>query len=326
MRVPCCFLVVALAHVAVGGISTPEAPAAHGEDVIKVTLLGTGCPVPLMSRFGPSVLLEAGSEKLLFDAGRGSLQRLRQLNVPFGEIRKLFLTHLHSDHVVGIADLMLTGWLESETRTPLQIFGPEGTRAMMRHLSEAFEFDIRIRTEDDGIPREGAVVNTEEIREGTVYERHGLKVTAFDVDHRPIKPALGYRVDYAGRSVVVSGDTRVSENLIRFADGADLLIHEVILADLARKLEPNKDLIERVIAHHTTAEQAGEVFARVKPKLAVYSHIAPPSATAAALKRATRITYKGPLEVGEDLMVIEVGRTIRVTRHSHSGDVAKAVR
>jgi ribonuclease Z len=159
-----------------------------------------------------------------------------------------------------------------------------------------------------------------------VYERHGLKVTAFDVDHRPIKPALGYRVDYAGRSVVVSGDTRVSENLIRFADGADLLIHEVILADLARKLEPNKDLIERVIAHHTTAEQAGEVFARVKPKLAVYSHIAPPSATAAALKRAIRITYKGPLEVGEDLMVIEVGRTIKVTRHSQSGDVAKAVR
>lgn len=293
-------------------------PPSQSQD-IKVTLLGTGCPPPVMHRFGPSILVEAGGQKFLFDAGRGALQRLTQLRVPWPEVQGVFLTHLHSDHVVGFPDLWLTGWIVVPGReAPLHVWGPRGTAKMMSHLEEAYEFDIRIRLYDDRAAPDGILLLAEDIREGVVFEKGGVKITAFEVDHRPIKPAFGYRVDYAGRSVVLSGDTRVSENLIRHAQGVDLLVHEVAApASLLRAGLP-PDRVERIVAHHVTPEQAGEVFSRAKPRLAVYSHIAAPIATEDELIPQTRKTYSGPLELGEDLMVIEVGEKIAVRRPARS--------
>jgi ribonuclease Z len=287
----------------------------RAEEELKVRLLGTGSPPPVMNRFGPSILVEAGKEELLFDCGRGCLQRLAQLKIATKEVNNLFLTHLHSDHVVGIPDFWLTGWLNSRRELPLRVWGPMGTKEMMHHLDKAYEFDIRIRLYDDRPPPQGVVILAENIKEGMVYERNGVKVTAFNVDHRPIEPAFGYRIDYAGRSVVLSGDTRFSENLIRFAQGTDLLVHEVIAADLQRaRFKDDPARAEGVIAHHTTLEQAGEIFTRVKPRLAVYSHIVPFYATANDLIAPTRKTYSGPLEAGEDLMTIEVGEKVQVCR------------
>ena len=160
---------------------------------LKVTLLGTGNPEPRMDRFGPSILVEAGHEKLLFDCGRGAAQRIAQINVPFSEVTALFLTHLHSDHVVGIPDLWLTGWIRGR-KTPMQVWGPAGTTPMMAHLEEAFSFDIRMRRDIDGkLPAQGVVVVAKDIEQGVVYESGGIKVTAFTVDHGPVKPALGYQ-------------------------------------------------------------------------------------------------------------------------------------
>jgi len=164
------------------------------------------------------------------------------------------------------------------------------------------------------IPRENIVLLTEEIAEGVVYDKGGVKITAFEVDHAPIKPAFGYRIDYAGRSVVLSGDTRVSENLIRHAQGVDVLIHEVASPATFQRAGATPERTKSVIAHHVTPEQAGEVFSRTKPKLAVYSHIVLPSATEQDLIPPTRKTYSGPLELGEDLMVIEVGQSIQIRR------------
>jgi ribonuclease Z len=281
---------------------------------LKVTLLGTGYPDPRMDRFGPSILVEAGKEKLLFDCGRGTAQRLAQLNIPSAEVSALFLTHLHSDHVVGIPDFWLTGWIRGR-KTPLRVWGPLGTVPMMAHLEEAFSFDIHVRRDvDEKLPAQGAVVIAKDIEQGVVYESGGIKVTAFAVDHGPVKPALGYRVDFAGHSVVMSGDTRFSENLIKFAQGTDVLIHEVIdpvaFGAEAPFLTPEQRLV--VIEHHTTPEQAGTVFNRVQPKLAVYSHIVP--GDTANLIPQTRKTYRGPLEVGEDLTSIDIGEKIVVHR------------
>jgi ribonuclease Z len=147
-----------------------------------------------------------------------------------------------------------------------------------------------------------------------VFEKGGLKITAFEVDHAPIRPAFGYRVDYEGRSVVLSGDTRVSENLIRHAQGVDLLIHEVASPESFQRAGTRPDRARSVIAHHVTPEQAGEVFARTNPKLAVYSHIVQPDAGEQDLVPPTRKAYSGPLEVGEDLMVIAVGEKVEVRR------------
>jgi ribonuclease Z len=289
------------------------AAVSHAQE-LKITLLGTGNPRPVMSRFGPSILVEAGNEKLLFDCGRGATQRLYQLKIPFSGITALFLTHLHSDHTVGIPDLWLTGWVMGRI-TPLPVWGPEGTKAMMEHLREAYAFDIHIRRDvDTKLPGAGAEVVARDIQEGVVYNNAGVKVTAFLVDHGEIKPAFGYRVDYRGHSVTLSGDTRPSENLIKFAQGTDVMIHEVIDPEAFAGAVSTDTLEQRkkIIEHHTTPEQAGIVFTRVKPKLAVYSHIVPPDVP--EVIPHTRKTYAGPLEVGEDLMTIEIGDKIEVRR------------
>lgn len=302
-----CALTVAFALLALAPIT------ARAQD-IKVTLLGTGTPSPVMNRFGPSILLEAGSHKFLIDAGRGALQRLVQAKVRWQDVDGVFITHLHSDHVVGFPDLWLTGWLVGQRKRPLAVWGPVGTKAMVSHLEAAFAFDMRYRISDDKAAPEGAVILAEDIQEGVVYEQDGVKVTAFEVDHAPVKPAFGYRVDYKGRSVVFSGDTRVSPNLMRHAQGVDLLVHEVTSPEAFLRAGITLEQARSRLEHHTTPEQAGEVFATTKPKLAVYAHIGPPSATAQELIPPTRKAYAGPLEVGEDLMVIHVGETVEVRR------------
>jgi len=284
---------------------------------LKVTLLGTGNPRPSVERFGPSILVEAGKETLLFDCGRGATIRLSQAGVPFSSVTALFLTHLHSDHVVGVPDLWLTGWIMGR-KTPLRVWGPAGTVEMMKHLEEAYAFDVHVRRDvDEKLDAQGAVLSGKDINEGVVYESNGVKVTAFLVDHGLVKPALGYRIDYQGHSVVLSGDTRPSDNLVKFAQGTDVLVHEVFDADTYH--EVNNSLTpeqrQRVREHHTTPEEAGKIFTKVAPKLAVYSHIVPPDVP--DVVPHTRKTYAGPLEVGEDLMVIEIGEQVRVRRPAH---------
>lgn len=293
-------------------LSAAVAVCASGQN-LRVTLLGTGSPQPRMDRFGPSILVEAGEKKLLFDCGRGVAQRIEQIRIPFTQIDALFLTHLHSDHVVGIPDLWLTGWARGR-KVPMQVWGPAGTKEMMAHLKEAFQFDIEIRQQDDKLPALAVDVRAKDIAQGVVYDSDGIKVTAFTVDHGQVKPALGYRIDFAGHSVVLSGDTRYSENLIRFSQGTDVLIHEVIDAEAFRAENPSvsEERFRAIAGHHTTAEQAGIIFSRVRPKLAIYSHIVPGDTT--SLVPLTRKTYPGPLEVGEDLMTVEIGEGVVVHR------------
>ncbi len=281
---------------------------------IKLTLLGTGNPRPTITRFGPSILVEAGQEKLIFDCGRGATQRLYQLGLPFSDISALILTHLHSDHTVGIPDLWLTGWIMGR-RVPLRVWGPSGTAEMMRHLKEAYAFDIGVRRDhDEQLPAPGAEMVVNEVDEGLIYQSDGVKVTAFTVDHGPAKPALGYRVDYQNHSVVLSGDTRPCANLVEFARGTDVLIHEVFDPEAYHGLRNSLsvDQRRRVMEHHTTPEDAGTIFTEVAPRLAVYSHIVPPDVP--HIVPNTRKTYDGPLEVGEDLMSIEICDQVRVQR------------
>jgi ribonuclease Z len=287
---------------------------------IRVTLLGTGSPAPIIDRFGPSTLIEAGAEKLVFDCGRGCPIRLQQKGVRLGEV-KLFLTHLHSDHVNGIVDLWLTGWLPTpygQRKTPFVMFGPEGTKGMATHLEEAFMPDIRIRVADEKLPRQGAQIDARDITPSVVYEANGVKVTVFEVDHGDeIKPAYGYRIDYRGHSVVLSGDTRFNRNVIKFATGADLLVHEVAMA---KPEVAQTEAAKRILAHHTSPQEAGRAFSTAKPRLAVYTHISaaggagPTAPQPADYVAATRETYTGPLEFAEDLMTINIGETVTVER------------
>ena len=308
----------------IGGLVLLLAPAAFGQSGtspgstnagFRVILLGSGVGPPVnLEQWGASTLVEAGGQRLLFDCGRGATIRLTQAGVPTPSVNKVFLTHLHSDHIVQLPDLLLTAWVGPgggvPGRTvPLEVWGPDGTVDMMSAMEKAFAFDIHIRRDvDEKFSADGISVRSHDIKEGVIFERDGVRVTAFLVDHAPIVPAFGYRVDYQGRSVVLSGDTRVSENLVRHAQGTDVLIHEVYDAITTRARSTNLAVTEAVIAHHTTPEEAGRIFTRVKPRLAVYSH-AP--ATPAVLEQ-TRKTYAGPLQGAEDLLEISIAGQITV--------------
>src|SRR5262245_21011114 len=160
----------------------------------KVTLLGTGSPLPITARFGAATLVEAGNEKLLFDVGRGATIRLTQIGVPIGAINAVFLTHFHSDHTSGIPDLWLTGWIGryyGNRQSPFRVIGPKGTLSLMQNLERAYADDIRIRSEDEKNPVNGVAVSASDYtNDGVVYEENGVKGTAFEVGHGPrITPA-----------------------------------------------------------------------------------------------------------------------------------------
>jgi ribonuclease Z len=227
-------------------------------------------------------------------------------------VTKLYMTHLHSDHVDDVTDLKLKPWsAQPERKVPLEVWGPDGTRNMMRHLHEAFAFDIRMRRDvDESFSPDGFRVVAHDIREGKVYERNGVTVTAFFVSHGLVKPSYGYRIDYGGRSVALSGDTSPSDNLVAFCKGVDVLIHEAIDLDVLRQLVPNQQRVDAIVARHTTPEQAADVFSRVSPRLAVFSH----SPGTAAIVEQTKRSYSGRVEMGTDLMVIDIGDEVRVRR------------
>jgi len=288
----------------------------------RVTLLGTGVPIPSAERFGPCTLVEAGDQKFLVDAGRGSTIRLNQLKIPIGRIDVQFLTHYHSDHTSGIPDVWLTGWLESyfgTRKTPYRVIGPAGALNLMENLERAYALDIKIRVADEKLLLSGIATEVTEFHgDGVVYERNGVKVIAFEVDHGDvIKPCYGYRFEYGGRVAVLSSDTRYNANVIKYGKGADLLVHEVAMA---RPELMKEAYVQRIIGHHTTPDDCGRVFAQTRPKLAAYTHIvqlasrtvAPPSIE--DIMAETRRTYDGPLVVGEDLMSFEIGETVTVCR------------
>ena len=285
----------------------------------KVTLLGTGTPIPDLDRFGPSTLVEAGNKKLLFDAGRGVPIRVRQLGFRESKIDVVFLTHYHSDHTAGIPDIWLTGWLGNFRQEPFRLIGPVGAKSLMANLESAYALDIKIRLEDEKLSPGGIATVVEEFeKDGVVYDKDGVKVIAFTVDHgAAIKPAVGYRIEYNGHAVVISGDTRYDQNVIKYGTGVDLLIHEVCIVRPELLSNP---YIKRVVDHHTTPREAGQVFSLAKPKLAVYSHLVflasdkVPRATVDDIVTGTRETYDGPLQVGVDLMSFEIGDTVIVSQ------------
>lgn len=317
-------LLAIIAAASLGAQGVPGATVPDSADVaIRVTLLGTGRPDPAIDRFGPSTLVEAGGETLMIDCGRGATQRLWQLGIPLSRVSSVFLTHLHSDHTVGLPDLWLTGWLPTpfgRRAKPLSVFGPAGTRGMTAAFKEAFAWDLDRRGRGEGLPMDGIAFDAHDVEPGVVFERNGLKVTAFLVDHGGLlQPAFGYRVDYRGHSVVISGDTRPSETLVGAATGTDVLVHEVVAAPPA--LLEQSATARRIVGFHTLPEDAGRIFARTRPRLAVYSHVvllttdpAFPAPSVTELVPRTRSTYDGPLEVGEDLMAIEIGKEVRVRR------------
>lgn len=287
---------------------------------LRVTFLGTGAPRPSFVRYGPSILVEAGDQRLLVDPSWGLRERIMQVgSFPLlADIDHVLLTHLHFDHTLGFTDLWLTGWLFGR-RVPLEVQGPVGTVAMMGHFREAYDWDIDYRVLV-GVPVAGSEIDAADVSPGVIYERDDLKVTAFEVDHMPIDmesrellglrgQTLGFRFDYRGHSLVLSGDTRLSESLIEHSQGVDVLVHESQYPSPGATEEAK--LANVSLSVHTEPKDAAVVFERTKPRMAVYSHLIPPDVTAEEMKAAT--PYDGPLTVAHDLMMITIGDEIEIS-------------
>jgi ribonuclease Z len=241
----------------------------------EVVLLGTGTPFPDPAASGPATAVVVKGRVFLFDAGAGVMRRLRAARLPINGPEALFITHLHSDHTLGYADLILTSWV-MRRRQPFAVFGPHGLRKMTNNLLAAYAEDIDVRTH--GLEHEvegGYRVDVHEIKAGVVYEKDGVRITAFAVEHGNWKESYGYRIDTADRSIVISGDTRPSESLIKAARNVDILIHEVYSASrLAPENRPGgQDWPQYCREFHTSDVELGKLAARIKPKLLVLDHI-----------------------------------------------------
>jgi len=277
-------------------------------DYLEVTLLGTGTPRPSIERFGSATLVQAGGQNFLFDVGRGSTIRLQQAGLTPNRIDKVFLTHLHSDHISGLDDLWITGWVW-QRRTILSVSGPKGTHQLVEGLRQAYASDISYREKNVNLDSDLAKIKSHEIEEGIVYQENGVTVRAFLVEHAPVKPAFGYRIEFGDRAVVISGDTTYSENLIKHAQKADLLIHEITAAE-SSLLKRNKRL-SKIVAYHTTPSQMSEVLNKTRPRLAVLNHILLFGVSEDNVIKEINSHYTGDVVMGYDLMKIGVGDTIR---------------
>lgn len=293
---------LALLALTAAGTSRSLPQAVAPRDSTVVVLLGTGMPRPDPEASGPATAIVVGRRVFLVDAGPGVERRLAAAHLPIDGVTALFVTHLHSDHTLGYPDLIFTSWVMGR-KTPLAAYGPQGLRAMTEHILAAWAEDIDVRT--NGLEQRtpgGYRVDVHETGPGVVYDSGGVRVTAFQVEHGTWREAYGYRFDTPGRSVVISGDTKPSENLVRAAAGADVLVHEVYpAARMAANVTESTPWPTYMREFHTSDVELGELAARIRPKLLILSHIIRRGATDAELLAAVRQSFEGRVVVGHDL-------------------------
>ena len=288
-------------------IAILSAPPTLPAQTTQVVLLGTGTPNADPDRSGPAVAIVVRGSVYLVDAGPGVVRRAaaaQRRGVPAlapANLRIVFLTHLHSDHTVGLTDLIFTPWV-LERRAPLEVYGPAGTAAMAAHLVAAFREDIRIRTEGlEHANRTGYQVHSHEIRPGLIYADSNVRVTAFLVQHGSWPEAYGYRFDTADRSVVVSGDTRATAAVVDACHGCDVLVHEVY-SQVGWAGRPSS--WQRYHASfHTSAPDLGRIAARARPGLLVLYHQLLWSGTEQDVLADIRRSFTGRVVYGNDLDV-----------------------
>lgn len=294
------------------GLTLAAATAFAVPSKTRLILLGTGGgPRPRKTRRPSSQVILIGDAAYVVDCGNGVAAQLVHANVPLPSLRHVFITHHHSDHNADYGNLLLIAWA-SGLKTRVDTWGPPPLAKMTRLFFEMNEYDINTRIADEGRSPLVPLVHPHEFSKGgLILQDENVKVTCALVDHPPIAPAFAYRFDTADRSIVISGDTKYSEGLIRLANGADVLVHEALYPSAVEKLVaplPNAVELKRsILSHHTPAEEVGRVAAEAGVKTLVLSHFVPaedPSITEQMWIDAARSKFKGTVIAGRDLMEI----------------------
>lgn len=302
-------LVAAMSILAACTSSSPVAPAPSATPKSRLILLGTGGgPTPKPNRSAPAQVIVVNGASYVIDCGDGVARQMVLAKLKLAAIKNIFLTHQHSDHNADYGNLVLLAWA-ADLSKPINAYGPPPLGAMTRLFLEMNDYDIRTRISDEGRPPLGDLIVPHEISSGgLVMQDENVKVTAALVDHPPV-PAFAYRFDCPDRSIVFSGDTRPSTSLVKLAQSADILVHEVMYLPGIEQViaaEPNaKTLREHLLASHSTAEQVGRVASEAGVKTLVLSHFVPGGAP--FLKDeiwfdAVHPYFSGNLIVGRDLL------------------------
>jgi ribonuclease Z len=306
-------------------------------DGLHAYVCGSGSPLPDPQRTGPCLAVIAGQRVFLVDAGEGAAETLARGNVAAGRIDRVFLTHFHSDHIDGLGAVALQRWVGKAATTPLMLAGPQGVERIAAGLGELYATDNSYRTGHHGAavaPPSGAgfVAKPFFMPPGpsslVVLEDGGLKVTAFRVDHGPVEPAVGYRFDYKGRSLVVSGDTATSANLVKASRGADLLIHDALSPVLVRRMQAaaldasmknRGKILGDIIDYHASPGQVADQARQAGVSAVLLTHIVPPlpfRPLEGPFLGDARKRFPGPLWIARDRDLISLPATgDSLTRH-----------
>ncbi|HMT47973.1 MAG TPA: MBL fold metallo-hydrolase [Novosphingobium sp.] len=306
-------------------------------DGLHAYVCGSGSPMPDATRAGPCIGVLAGNQAFVFDAGSGSIRKLMRMGFPMEKIQAGFLTHLHSDHIDGLGELLLQAWIGGSRGVPLPVYGPEGTDKVIAAESALYEIDkgFRIAHHGEAVARPGGFGGTAQVialPEGAdaqvAYDRDGVRITVIRVVHDPVKPAFGYRVDYKGRSITISGDTAYSPVLARAARGSDLLLHEALnrkmVAALGAQLEKRgrsdaARIMHDIQGYHASPEEAARTAREAGVRALVLYHLvpAPPAKLIEPLFLGDAPKeFSGTLRLAQDGMMISLpagGQDVKIS-------------
>ncbi len=276
--------------------------------MIEITLLGTGSPIPDPNRAGPSTLVRAGGQVFLVDCGRGVLQRAAAVGVGAAGLSALLLTHLHSDHIGDLGDVLITRWISTfaPDPAPLPIIGPPGTAETVEATLKAFGHDISYRIAHHADLNAPPAVEVHEYTDGPVWDRDGVSIRVAPTDHRPVAPTIGFRIESGTSSVVLAGDTVPCAGLDELASGADALVHTVIRKDIVANIPQQR--LKDICDYHSSVEQAAATAARAGVGTLMMTHYVPALAPGQEeqWRALAAAEFGGRIELGDDLHRVEV--------------------
>jgi ribonuclease Z len=273
---------------------------------MDVILLGTGSPLPNPDRAGPSTLVRAGGANLLVDCGRGVVMRLAAVGVMPATISAVLLTHMHSDHITDLNDIITCQWVMNFAPTPLKVFGPIGAKALVEATLAMLAFDVKYRIDHHADLNVGPLVETTELSPGDAFTVGDCKITAHRTDHSPVFPTLGYRIEHAGGVAALAGDTVPCPELDQMCQDADVYVQTVIRDDLVKRVPAQR--LQDILDYHSTVEQAAQTAKRAGVRALMLTHYVPHMAKGQEeeWRAIARPHFDGEIVLGDDLTTVSI--------------------
>ncbi len=279
---------------------------AKASDVFNMTFLGTGTPRPNIEKLGPSLLIQNQNQQILIDIGRGTSLRLSQIGNDYSNIKEIYISHFHFDHIIGLADFWLTSNLWQK-KLDTFVYGPTGVNAFCNNIMETYRMDLKYRYKNKKYSK---LICSSFKNKKSTYDDEKISIHSFTNDHGHIDNSYGFKIKFKGKNIVYSGDTTISENVINNAKDADILIHEIFAS--SKKIIKNNKKLREVASTHTTIDQMISVLKQTNPKLTILTHALLFGVNENDVLKVIKENYNGNVIFAKDLMSIDIGKEINI--------------